>query len=187
MIVATQIRAGSAIVFKGEPCKVLSVQHVTPGKGRGMVQTKLRNMLTGIGFENRFKSDEKVEKAFLDKQEMVYLYNTDKDYFFMNNESYEQITLTGEELGDNVYYLLGDVKFMVEFFNGQPVGVEPPKIVELKVTDTAPFMKGATAASSGKPATLETGLVVNVPAFVVIGELIRVDTAEGKYLERARS
>ena len=187
MIVATQIRVGMTIVFKDDPCKVLNVQHVTPGKGRGMVQTKLRNQITGIGFENRFNSDEKVEKAFLDKQEMVFLYNTGSDYFFMNNENYEQITLTSEDLGDNIYYLLPDTKFIVEFFKERPVGLEPPKVVELKVVETAPFLKGATASSSGKPATLETGLVVTVPAFIVTGQLIRVDTTEGKYLERAKS
>ena len=165
----------------------MSVSHVTPGKGRGMVQTKLRNLKTGVGFENRFNSDEKVEKAFLSQHEMVYLYNTDSDYFFMNNKSYEQISLTKDELGDNIYYLVGDVKFMVEFFDDSPVGVEPPKVVELKVVETPPNIKGATASSSGKPATLETGLVVSVPAFVETGETIRIDTTDGKYLERAKS
>jgi elongation factor P len=187
MLIATQLRAGNTIVFKGEPCRITSVSHVTPGKGRGMVQTKLRNLKTGIGFENRFNSDEKVEKAFLTQHEMVYLYNTDTDYFFMNNETYEQISLTKEELGDNTSYLVADVKFMVEFFEDSPVGVQPPKVVELKVMDTPPNMKGATASSSGKPATLETGLVVSVPAFIEIGEVVRVDTTDGKYLERAKS
>lgn len=186
MIVATQIREGMAIVFKDEPCKVLKIQHITPGKGRGMVQTKLRNMNTGIGFENRFNSNEKVEKAFLDKQEMTFLYKGDEEYFFMNNETYEQISLREDDLGDNIYYLVEEVKFIVEFFKDKPVGIESPKVVTLKVIDTTPFLKGATAASSGKPATLETGLVVTVPEFVEVGQLINVDSTEGKYLERAK-
>ncbi|MEE8574595.1 MAG: elongation factor P [Thermodesulfobacteriota bacterium] len=186
MIVATQLKVGMTIVFKGEPCRVTQKMHVTPGKGRGMVQTKLKYLKTGIGFENRFNSDEKIEKARLEQHEMVFLYNSDDEYFFMNNKTYEQLSLTAEKLGDNVYYLMPDVKFMVEFFDDSPVGIEPPKVVELKVVETAPFLKGATAASSGKPATLETGLVVTVPAFIEIGETVRVDSTEGKYLERAK-
>lgn len=187
MLIATQLRAGNTIIFKGEPCRILNVNHVTPGKGRGMVQTKLRNLMTGVGFENRYNSDEKVEKAFLAQHEMVYLYKTESDYFFMNNETYEQISLTKEELGDNTHYLVSDVKFIVEFFEDTPVGVQPPKVVELKIIETAPNLKGATASSSGKPATLETGLVISVPAFIETGETVRVDTTDGKYLERAKS
>ena len=104
----------------------------------------------------------------------------------MNSETYEQTALTGEVLGDNVNLLIPNLKFMIEYYEGVPVGVEPPKVVELKVVDTTPHLKGATAASSGKPATLETGLVVTVPSFIEIGEVIRVDTAELKYLERAK-
>ena len=187
MIVATQLRVGMTIVFKGEPCRVVSIMHVTPGKGRGMMQTKLKNLNSGVGFEQRFNSDEKVEKARLEQSEMAYLYSDSAGYHFMDSKTYEQLSLSAEELGDNVNFLVAEVKFMVEFFDGKPVGIEPPHIVEMKIVETPPSMKGATAASSGKPATLETGLVVSVPDFIETGETIRVDTTEIKYLERAKN
>jgi len=187
MIVATQLRAGMSIIYEGEPYKVLSVQHVTPGKGRGMVQSKLRNLKTGIGTENRFRSDEKIERAHLEQHEMEYLYSEGESHHFMNSSTYEQAELGSEILGDNVYYLIPNVKFMIEYFDGAPVGVEPPKVVELKIVETAPNIKGATVSSSYKPATTETGLVVNVPPFIESGEVIRVDTDGGTYLERARA
>lgn len=187
MIVATQLRVGMTIVFKGEPCRVVSIMHVTPGKGRGMMQTKLRNLNSGVGFEQRFNSDEKVEKARLEQHEMAYLYSDTDGYHFMNTTTYEQLQFSVEDLGDNTNYLVADVKFMVEFYDDKPVGIEPPKVVEMKIVDTPPSLKGATAASSGKPATLETGLVVSVPDFIETGEVVRVDTTEGKYLERAKS
>jgi len=187
MIPATQLRVGMTILFNNEPYRVVSVQHITPGNWRGMVQTKLKHLKTGSSVENRFRSEDKLEKAHLEQHEMEYLYNDGTDYHFMNSETYEQVALSADVLGDNTYYLIPNIKFMIEYYNGVPVGVDPPKVVELKVVDTAPFMKGATAASSAKPATLETGLVVNVPAFIGAGEVVRVDTAEGKYLERAKA
>lgn len=186
MIAATQIRVGMSILYNGEPYKVVSVQHITPGNWRGMVQTKMKNLKTGSAVENRFRSDDKLEKAHLEQHEMEYLYNSATDYFFMNTENYEQVSLSAEELGDYVHYLIPNIKFMVDFYEGKPVGIEPPQVVELKVVDTAPNLKGATVTNTLKPATLETGLVVNVPAFIDIGEKIRVDTTEGKYLERAK-
>lgn len=187
MIAATQLRVGMTILFNNEPYKVLTVQHITPGNWRGMVQTKLKHLMTGSTVENRFRSEDKLERAHLEQHEMEYLYNDGTDYHFMNSATYEQVALSGEALGDNVYFLIPNIKFMVEYYNGTPVGVEPPKVVELKVVETSPNLKGATAAASPKPATLETGLVVNVPAFIEVGEVIRVDTAESKYLERARA
>ncbi|MBI2400280.1 MAG: elongation factor P [Deltaproteobacteria bacterium] len=187
MIPATQLRVGMTILFNKEPYRVVSVQHITPGNWRGMVQTKLKHLKTGSSVENRFRSEDKLEKAVLEQHEMEYLYNDGNDYHFMNSVTYEQVALSAEVLGDNVYYLIPNVKFMIEYYNGAPVGVDPPKVVELKIVETAPFMRGATAASSAKPATLETGLVVNVPAFIEAGEVVRVDTAEGKYLERAKA
>ena len=187
MIPATQLRVGMTILFNKEPYRVISVQHITPGNWRGMVQTKLKHLKTGSSVENRFRSEDKLEKAHLEQHEMEYLYNDGNDYHFMNSVTYEQVALSAEVLGDNTFYLIPNVKFMIEYYNGVPVGVDPPKVVELKIVETAPFMRGATAASSAKPATLETGLVVNVPAFIEAGELIRVDTAESKYLERAKA
>lgn len=187
MIVATQLRVGMTILHEKDPHKVVSVSHVTPGKGRGMVQSKLRNLKTGGSVEYRFRSDEKVERARLEQHEMEYLYSDSDGHHFMNCETYEQVCLDDEVLGDTVKFLIPNVRFMVEFYESSPVGVEPPKVVELKVVDTTPNIKGATAASSGKPATLETGLVVSVPAFIEVGEVIRVDTEEMKYLERAKA
>lgn len=187
MIPATQLRVGMTILFNKEPYRVISVMHITPGNWRGMVQTKLKHLKTGSSVENRFRSEDKLEKAHLEQHEMEYLYNDGNDYHFMNSGTYEQVALSAEVLGDNVYFLTPNIKFMIEYYNGVPVGVDPPKVVELKIVETAPFMRGATAASSAKPATLETGLVVNVPAFIESGEVVRVDTAEGKYLERAKA
>jgi len=186
MISATQLRAGTTVLYNNEPHRVVSVQHVTSGRGMGMVQVKMKNLATGASVENRFRSAERFERARLDTHEMEYLYSGDGEHHFMNTSTYEQITLSDEIIGDYKYYLLPNVKFMIEFYRNTPVGVEPPKVVELKVVDTAPYLKGATATSSPKPATLETGLVVNVPPFVETGEIIRVDTVEGKYIERAR-
>jgi elongation factor P len=187
MIVATQLRVGMTILFNNEPHTVVAKQHVTPGKGRGMIQTKLKNLKTGASFENRFRSDEKIERARLEQHEMEYLYNDADGYHFMNSSTYEQMRLSNEILGDNVHFLVPNIKFMIEFYEGTPVGVEPPKVVELKVVETAPNLKGATATSSPKPATLETGLVINVPPFIEEGQVIRVDTEELKYLERAKA
>ncbi len=185
MISATQLRVGSNIIYNGEPHRVLSVQHLTPGNWRGMVHTKLRNLKTGSTCENRFRSDDKLDRATLEQHEMEYLYS-DGSYHFMNSETYEQTALDAEALGDNIYFLTPNVKFMIEYYEGTPVGVDPPKVVELKVTETTPNIKRATAAASPKPATLETGLVINVPGFIEEGEVVRVDTAECKYLERAK-
>lgn len=186
MIPATQLRVGTTILYNKEPHRVVTVQHITPGNWRGMVQTKLKNLKTGSTVENRFRSEDKLEKAHLEQHEMEYLYSDGSDYHFMNSESYEQVSLSGEVLGDNVYYLIPNIKFNIEYYEGTPVGVEPPKVVELKVVDTTPNMKGATVTASQKPATLETGLVVNVPPFIEVGETIRVDTEGAKYLERAK-
>jgi elongation factor P len=186
MINATQIRAGMTLLYNDAPHTVMTAKHVTPGKGNAVVQTRLRNIETGIATEKRFRSDEKVEKARLDKVEMEYLYSDGDTHHFMNSETYEQIELTSEKLGNGVYYLIANIKFIIEFYKENPIGVIPPKVVELKIIDTPPNLKGATATASPKPAKLETGLSINVPPFVEVGEVVRVDTVEGKYLERAK-
>ena len=186
MIQATQLRVGMAILHEGNLCRVLSILHLTPGNWRGMVQTKLRNLKSGNSFDYRFRSEDRVEKADLEQHEMEFLYASGEEFNFMNTDSYEQVAIQKEDLGDVVFYLTPNTKVMVEFYEHRPVGVELPITVDLKVVDTPPGMKGATASNSGKPATLETGLQVTVPQFIGIGEVIRVDTAEGKYLERAK-
>jgi elongation factor P len=186
MIPATQLRVGMAILHEGNLCRVLSILHLTPGNWRGMVQTKLRNLKSGNSFDYRFRSEDRVKKADLEQHEMEFLYASGEDYHFMNTDSYEQVAIQKEDLGDVVFYLTPNIKVMVEFYEHRPVGVELPITVDLKVIDTPPGMKGATASNSGKPAKLETGLQVTVPQFIGVGEVVRIDTAEGKYLERAK-
>jgi len=183
----TQIRAGMTIIYKDMPHKVLTAKHGTPGNKRGFVQAKLRNLETGLSCENKFRSDEKVERAILNQKEMQYLYESGADYVFMDTDNYEQVTMTAEVLEGTTQYLLPDVVFSIEFHNDNPVAVIPPKVVEMTITETAPNMKGATATASPKPATLETGLVITVPAFIETGDKIRVDTETDAYIERAKS
>jgi elongation factor P len=185
-IQATQLRSGNAILHEGNLCRVLSVHHLTPGNWRGMVQAKLRNLKSGNSFEHRFRSEDRVEKADLEEHEMEFLYASGDEFHFMNTGSYEQVAIQRADLGDAVNYLVSNTKVMVEFYEHRPVGVDLPVTVDLKVIETPPGMKGATASNSGKPATLETGLQIVVPQFIGVGEVVRVDTAEGKYLERAK-
>ena len=186
MIQATQLRVGMAIVHQGHLCRIMKVQHLTPGNKRGLVQAKLRNMKSGNSFEHRFRSEDRLERADLEQHEMEFLYASGDDYHFMNTETYEQIMIRRGELEDALDYLAPNTRFMVEFHENRPVGIELPATVDLKVVDTPPGMKGATASGSGKPATLETGLQVQVPQFIEIGETVRIDTSDGKYLERPR-
>ncbi len=186
MIPATQLRAGMAILHEGNLCRVMSVQHLTPGNWRGMVQAKLRNLKTGNSFEYRFRSEDRVDRADLEQHDMEFLYASGDEFHFMNTDTYEQVAIQRGDLGGAVDYLIPNIKVMVEFYDHRPVGVELPITVDLKVVDTPPGMKGATASNSGKPATLETGLQVVVPQFINVGEVVRIDTTEGKYLERAK-
>ncbi|MFH1729291.1 MAG: elongation factor P [Pseudomonadota bacterium] len=186
MIVATQLKVGNTIIFNGELCKILRVDHVTPGKGHGMVQAKLRNIVSGVQFENRFRSSEKVETAHLKDKEMEYLYEDQGVYHFMNTETYEQIELNKEALDNAVNYLVENIKINISFYDGTPIGINLPNTVDLEVVETEPSMKGATATASYKPAALQTGLVVQVPQFVKIGDVIRVKTEDNTYLERAK-
>ncbi len=146
----------------------------------------MKGLKTGTSVENRFRSEDKIEKAHMEQHEMEYLYSSGTDYYFMNTENYEQITLGADELGDNVYYLTPNIRFMVDFYEGMPIGIEPPQVVELTVTETAPNLKGATATNSLKPATLETGAVVKVPFHISEGDILRVDTRTSEYIERVK-
>lgn len=182
---ATRLRKGHLIKHNGELSRLLEVQHVTPGNLRGFVRAKMRNVRNGSLIDHRFRSEDVVDKAVLDEREMQYLYNDGTDYYFMDTSSYEQIHLSAEALGDSMQYLLPEATIKVEFFEGAPVGIELPQTVDLRVTDTVPGIKGATASAQVKPATLETGLVVNVPAFVNTGDVVRINTESGEYLSRA--
>ena len=184
-IPATQMRPGMIIKHNGELHSVFKVEHRTPGNLRAFIQAKLRNLRTGAMFEHRFRSPDPIEKVAVDEIKMEYLYHDGDNYHFMNQENYEQIALGAEVLGDAVDYLIPNMTLQIEFFDGKPVGVELPQTVDLKVVETEPGIKSATASSVTKPAKTETGLIVQVPPFINEGETIKVDTAEGAYLSRA--
>jgi elongation factor P len=185
-IAATQMKVGMCIQYEGELWRIMSVQHITPGNWRGMVQTKMRNVVRGNQTEHRFGSSDKVERATLEQREMEFLYNDGEGYHFMDTENFEQIALSAEDLGDAILFILPNTKVEVESYEGRPLGVSVPKTVDLKVVETEPGLKNATASNSPKPAKLETGLKVSVPAFINEGDIIRVDTATSTYLERAK-
>lgn len=183
---ATNIRKGMVILFEGQPCKVMEFRHHTPGNLRAMVQTRLRNLLTGSSFEHRFRSNDTIDKAILDQQQMEYLYSDGDMHHFMNSETYEQVAITEEDLGDAAQWLMPGLKIEVEFYNSAPIGIDLPDSLELTVTSTEPVMKGATASNSNKPATLENGVTLMVPPFITDGEKIRVNPTESKYIERVK-
>jgi elongation factor P len=185
MISATQIRPGMVIKFNNDLYSVFAMTHRTPGNLRGFVQVKMRNLRSGSMNEHRFASEDRVEKAQMDEVKMEYMYNDSEFYYFMNTENYEQIQLSGELLGDVRNYLIDNLPVTVTFYEGKPISVEPPITVDLVIVETEPGLKGASVSNVGKPAKLETGFVVNVPQFIEQGEKIRVNTAEGTYVERA--
>ena len=187
MIQATQLRRGNIIRLREELFRVVDYQHLTPGKGKGHMQTKLKNLRSGSIVDHRFRSDDSIDKAILDKKEMEYLYSEGDNHFFMDTESYEQIHFTTELLGDSMQFLIPNSSIEVEFYSDSPVGIELPATVDLKVVETEPGMPSATVSNVQKPAKTETGLIVPVPHFISEGETIRVDTSEGKYVERVRT
>ena len=185
-IPATQLRVGMLIKYSDDLFRIMSLMHVTPGNKRGLVQTKLRNLRQGTQTEVRFRSEDNVERVTLEQQEMEYLYESDGLFHFMNTATYDQTTLSADDLGNAVKYLVPNSHLQVDLYEGTPVGVSLAKTMDLRVTETQPGLKGATAASQLKPATLETGLVVQVPSFIEVGELLRVDTETGEYVSRAK-
>jgi elongation factor P len=186
MIAATKLRRGMVVKKDGELFTVFSALHKTPGNLRGFVQAKLRNLRSGSMVDHRFRSVDMVEKVSLEEQEMDYLYKDGNDYYFMNTETYEQTHLNESVLGEGVMYLTPNIKIKVEFYENSPIGIELPATVDMVVIETEPGLKSATASNVNKPAKMETGLVVQVPPFIDAGEKIRIDTEEGKYLERVR-
>ena len=187
MINATQIRRGMIIKIDDEIYKVLDSTHITPGKGQALMQTKLRKLKNQSLLDYRFRSKDRVEQVYLDEIEMEFLYQEGEDYIFMNVKNYEQMKLSQEVLGNCINYLTPNVVFSIEMYSGQPVGINPPMTINLKIIKTPPYLKGATQSPSNKPATLETGIILNVPQFIKEGDLIRIDTREDKYLERVKS
>jgi elongation factor P len=184
MISTNDFRNGMTIDLDGVLYNILYFQHVKPGKGGAFVRTRLKNLRTGAVIDKTFRAGEKVELALLDKRRMQYLYREVGSYHFMDQETYEQITLEEEELGDSTRFLKEGMVVDMPLYEGKPVGVELPIFVELKVTETAPGVKGDTASGGSKPATLETGAVVQVPLFIEAGDIIKVDSRTGEYVER---
>jgi elongation factor P len=165
--------------------RILDLQHLTPGNLRGFVRSRLRNIRTNALADHRFRAEDDVERAVLDEQQMQYLYADGSSYHFMNTESFDQIHLDREVLGDSVNYLIPEGVISMQFYGSEPVGIDLPPTVDLRVEDTAPGIKGATASAQVKPARVETGLVVQVPPFVNVGDRIRVSTETGEYQSRA--
>ncbi len=184
-IPATQMRPGMVIKHNDKLHSVFAVEHRTPGNLRAFIQAKLRNLESGAMFEHRFRSGDAIDRVIVDEITMEYLYADGDDHIFMDMNSFEQTTLGREILGDAVEYLLPNIKVDISFIDGKPVGVELPNVVEMTIVSTEPGIRSATASSVTKPATTETGLVVQVPAFINEGERIRIDTAEGAYMSRA--
>src|SRR5512147_2663084 len=178
MITATQLRPGMVVKFNNELYSIFSVTHRTPGNLRGFVQARMRSLRSGSMIEHRFSSEDKVEKAALDQHDMEYLYDDGEYYYFMNTETFEQMHLTRDFLGDAVNFLIPNLKVEIEFYEGKPMGIELPPTVDLTVIETEPGLKGATVSNVTKPAKVETGLVVQVAPFITTGEKIKVNTAE---------
>ena len=185
MITAGDLRKGVTFEYEGKVYVVVDFLHVKPGKGAAFVRTKLKNVITGGVVEKTFRPTEKMPKAHIDRKTMQYLYEDGGLYYFMDLESYEQIPLSADQVGDALKFVKENEEVLLLFFKGSVFGIEPPNFVELEITDTEPGFKGDTATGATKPATLETGAVVNVPLFVGPGERVRIDTRTGEYMERA--
>lgn len=184
-IQATRMKKGMLIKIGEDLYRVLELQHVTPGNLRGFVRVKFRNVRTGTLSDQKLRSEDSVQRAVLDERAMQYLYRDGESFHFMDTDTYEQLHISEEALGDAVNYIVPDAVINVEFYGAEPVGIELPVTVDLTVEETAPGIKGATASAQVKPARLETGLVVQVPPFVNTGDKVRVSTETGEYLSRA--
>ncbi|MGI9319697.1 MAG: elongation factor P [bacterium] len=184
-ISAFEARVGNLIEYQGKLWRVHKKNHVKPGKGGAFVQMEMKCISDGTKLNERFRSEDKVEKAHVEPRQMQYLYAEGDSYIFMDNESFEQLTMSAEDLEDQVPFLLPNTDVQINFHNDSPIGVELPANVILEVSETEAVVKGQTAASGGKPATLETGLKVTVPQFINAGEKVKVNTDTGEYVERA--
>ena len=185
MITAGDFRNGVTFEMDGNVVSIIEFQHVKPGKGAAFVRTKIRNVITGAVTERTFNPTEKFPTAFIERKDMEYLYNDGDLYYFMDSETYEQLPISPSILGDNFKFVKENMVCKVLSYKGNVFGVEPPNFVELQVTQTDPGFKGDTATNATKPATLETGAEIKVPLFIDGGEMIRIDTRTGEYMERA--
>ncbi len=185
MVVAGDIRKGTTFELEGKVYTVVEFMHVKPGKGAAFVRTKLKDVMTGGAVEKTFNPNEKLESAVIETREMQYSYEDGEFYYFMDNETYEQVPLTEEEVGDALKYMKEEMNMTIRFYKGKAFNVQAPNFVVLEVTETEPGFKGDTATSGTKPATVETGAVIQVPLFVNEGDKIRIDTRTDEYMERA--
>ena len=186
MYSTSDIKKGLKIEINGEPFTIVDFLHVKPGKGGAFIRTKLKNLKTGAVIDKTFRSGEKLAKAELEEKDMQYLYNDGESYHFMDNETYEQISLPEEKIEFEKNFLKENVNVKVLFFKGDAISIEIPTFVELEVTHTEPGLKGDTASSASKPATVETGYTLNVPLFINIGDILKIDTRTGEYVERVK-
>ncbi len=184
MISTSQFKIGMAIKVEGTIYIILDFQHVKPGKGQAFVRTRLKNLKTGGVIDRNFRAGEEIEQAILDLREMEFLYSEDDNYYFMDTQTFEQIVLDKEKVGEVKKFLKENLVVGITIHEGKPVSVEPPIFVELKVVQTEPGVRGDTASGGGKPATLETGLVIQVPLFVKVGDIVKVDTRTCEYVTR---
>ena len=185
VIDTSDFRKGMKIEIDGEPFEILEFQHVKPGKGGAFVRTTLKNLRNGNALDRTFRSGERMERAMIDKREMQYLYHDGTDYVFMDTESYEQLTVPPESLGGAADYLLESANAVLQMYGDEIVGVDLPASVELTVSETEPGVQGDRVSGARKPATLETGKVIQVPLFVNVGDKLKVDTRSGDYITRA--
>lgn len=179
-------RNGLKIELDGEPYTIIEFQHVKPGKGAAFVRTKIKSLRTGNVLDRTFRSSEKAEIPDLEEKTMQYLYAADKDRYFMDTTTYEQFSMSEDQLGDGIQYLKENMEIKVLYFKGSPINVDLPMFVELAIARTDPGVKGDTASGGSKPATLETGAVVKVPLYMNEGEIIKVDTRTGTFIERVK-
>jgi len=184
MISTNDFHTGLTIDLDGDVYIVIEFQHVKPGKGSAFVRSRLRNMRSGATTERTFRAGEKVPRAIIERKEMEYLYSAGEEYILMDTESYEQVSLGPQKLGDSLKYLKENMRLNILLYKGETIGIELPNSVELKVVETDPGFKGDTAAGGSKPARLETGLIVQVPFFVNEGDTLKIDTRTGAYIER---
>jgi elongation factor P len=187
MIKATEIRRGMAINVEGTVYLVHDFQHVAKGNWRSYIQLKIRNLKTGQLLEQRIRSTDTIEEAFVDKKDVEYLYSQNKEHVFMDTETYEQMTIHDDIVGEVMKWLKPNTQVQLTISEGQIVGVEAPNTVDLQVIDTPPVVKGSTATNQSKEATLETGVKVRIPPFVEKGEIVRIDTRTGEYVERVKA
>lgn len=185
MVVAGDFKNGVTFEMDGNVLQVVEFQHVKPGKGAAFVRTKLKNVITGAVVERTFSPTDKFENAYVERKDMQYLYNDGELYYFMDMETYDQLPINADKLGDDFRFVKENMMCRIVSYKGNVFGVGPPTFVELEVTDTEPGFKGDTATGTTKPATLETGVVIKVPLFVNTGDILKVDTRTGEYLSRA--